>query len=348
MALVLTYTPNSATAGYPVAGTLVTLAATGARGTSREFELTSTPDESALSLGHFNDLEGNPMNTFTPDTAGEYGIKIVDYRDTGFAPSRWEGDVTAQRGKKLLQSATGIVYVGEVVELPIVTLLGHGATLRLTIVNETVRIARLVNPLTEVSRLVCLDEDVLAAADDLVDLTISALGNDLVTAVGDLVTNFEAHRGDTANNVHAFVDSVNAMLRLYVSSSASIAYVIDQLNEARGRVDPHARAGSSSTRWHVADDTVNTLLVGQASNLATATVLMADLGYRVYDRHRALDGDVHEEADVLNAMATAAPLTLFIVAFLDAIALIDPVVVPGESEGAGDAAHRYGFARTVG
>lgn len=339
MALSLTYTP-----AYPVSDTEITLDATDAVGTSREFELTSVPSQSALALGRLNDLSGNAIDTFTPDAPGEYGITVYDYRETGFAPARWRGDITAQGGKKVLSTIDGIVYVGEAVELPIVTLLGHGATLRLTIVGETARAAVLVDPLDELTRLVCLDAAVLAALDDLVDVDVSVLGNDLVTAVGDLVTNFETHRVD--ESFHAVPDDVNAMLRKYVLTTSSQAYAIAQLNEARDRLENHTRPGSGAPRWHGVDDTKNTFLVGAASDLASATVLMVDAGYRVYERHRVMPTTVHIVPDSDNTMSPALPLTTFILTFLDAIAVVDPSVVAGESEGAGDAAHRYGFKRS--
>lgn len=349
MVLALDYTPQSATDGYPVPGTLVTLDATGATGTSREFELMSAPDESLLALERLTDAAGDPIDTFTPDQPGEYVFTVYDYRDTGFAPARWTGDITAQRGKKLIGSATGTVYVGEEMDLPIVTTRGEGATLRLTIVNDTVRVATLVNPLTELSRLVCLDASLTTPLANMVDVTAANLGNDLVTSVGDLCTKFEAHRQMTSGSpaVHLTTDSVNAMSRVYVSTTSSVAYAISQLNELRTRITGHAEPGSSATRWHTNDDSANQSIVGPASDIASATVLLADIGYRVYERHRTRVGTptVHGSADNTNALTAASVLTTFIVAFLNAVAVIDPTVAGGESEGAGDAAHRYGFVR---
>jgi hypothetical protein len=345
MTITLTYTPV-----YPIPDDVVTLVGTtGQVGTSVDFELTSIPDESALTLGRLRNNSDELIATFTPDQPGEYGFTIYDYRDTGFAPARWRDDITAQRGKRLLSTSTGTVYVGEAVDLPIVTLLGHGATLRLTIVNETVRVATLVNPLTELSRVVCLDSTLTSPLAALVGVTVANLGNDLVTAVAELVAKFQAHRILITASVHSMADSVNAMLRSYSSTYSSQAYAIAQLNEVRERIESHARTGSSGGGWHRNDDTKNTFLVGPASDLASAYVLFADAGFRVYERHRVLiaNPDAHGAADATNTLTAASVLTLFIVAFLDAIAIVDPSPPAGESEGAADAAHRYGFKRAT-
>lgn len=344
MVLALTSSPD-----YPTPGTVVTLDVTGATGTSREFELTSRPSQSVLPLARLTNLAGDPIATFTPDQPGEYGFKAYDYRDTGFAPARWASDVTAQRGKRLLASATGIVYVGEFIELPIVTLLGHGATLRLTVVNDTVRAATLVSMLTEVSRLASLTSAVTDGLAGMVSRTVSALGNNLATGAANLMAKYEAHRANTSGSpaVHSAADDVNAMLRAASSAYASQAYAITQLNEVRDRLENHQRSGSSSGGWHRNDDTKNTFMVGPASDIASATVLLADAGYRVFSRHilQVSDPQVHGSEDTTNALVTIAPLTTFIVAFLDAIEIIDPSIPAGESEGAGDASHMYGFTR---
>lgn len=344
MPVTFTYDPV-----YPVPGDEVTFTAAGATGTSREYELTSAPDESTLSLARLADESGEALDYFTPDQPGEYVFTIYDYKDTGFAPARWTGDVTAQRGKRLIGTGTTTVYVGEEVDLPIVTLLGHGATLRLTINNSTVREATIVDPLTEVSRLAILDSDVQTKLSALVTESIDTLGNDIATGAYDLVVKYEAHR-QLVTSVHAASgDLVNAMLRVASSTYTTQAYGLTQLNEARERIEQHMRSGTASGGWHRSDDTTYTLLVGAASDLASATVLLADLGYRVYERHRThvTPPDVHIGADNTNALVAAEPLTLFIVAFLDAIEIINPAITAGESEGAGDAAHRYGFKRAT-
>lgn len=351
MVLALDYTPQSATDGYPVPGTLVTLTATGATGTSREFQLTSAPSQSTLSLTRLTDASGAAIDTFTPDQPGEYVFTVYDYRDTGFAPARWTGDITAQRGKKLIAKATGTVYVGENVDLPIVTLLGHGATLRITIVNDTVRVASLVNPLTEISRLAILVDAVTNGLAGMVTSTVAALGNNLSSGAAQLATCYDAHR-IIVSSVHVGSgDQVNAMLRTTSSAYASHAYAITQLNEIRDRLEQHMRSGSASGSWHRNDDTVYHFQVGPASDIASATVLLADAGYRVFERHRTHVNSpapsIHIGADATNVLTAAAPLTTLIVAYLDAIEEIDPNIPAGESEGAGDAAHMYGFVRAT-
>ncbi len=344
MAVGLEYDPE-----YPVVGEEITLTASNPEGTSQEFEIALVPDESGVALERLRDASGNSIDTFTPDVPGQYNVTIHDYRDTGFAPPRWSGDITAQRGKRLLGSYTRTVYVGVNMDLPIVTLLGHGATLRLTIVREHVRVAVLVDPITELSRVVCLQSAVTTAMGVLVGLTVTAMGNNLVTMIGDITTNFLAHIATVSGSVHIGADTVNTMQRSYVSGAASHAYSIVQLNELREKVLGHTQAGSYAPRVHTNDDTVNTPLVGAASDQASAMVLAVDIGYRVYERHRILVGTpaVHGSQDTTNDLAAAASLTLFIVAFLDAIELIAPTAPTGEVEGANDAAHMYGFARAL-
>lgn len=346
MALALTYSPS-----YPTAGTVITLAAAGATGTSREFELTSRPSLSALPLAKLTNEIGEAIDTFTPDEPGEYGVKVYDYRDTGFAPARWTGDVTAQRGKKLIGSATGTVYVGEILELPIATTRGEGATLRLTVVDNTVRAASIVQSLTELSRVAALESATVTALNALVGVNVPVLGEDLPTMVSTLIDKYEAHRVLVTGlaNVHFAIDSVNAMERVYQSATGykSITYAIAQLNEVADRLEGHARSGSSSTRWHGVDDTHNTRMIGRASDIASATVLLVDAGFRVYERHRQVANtpNVHDEPDAENIMPSPRPLTTFIMAYLDAIAVVDPTTPAGESDGADDAAHMYGFKR---
>jgi len=346
MVLALDYSPD-----YPTSGTEVTLVATGATGTSREFELTSRPSLSAVPLEKLTNELGEAIDTFTPDEPGEYGIKVYDYRDTGFAPARWTGDVTAQRGKKLIGTATGTVYVGEILELPIATTRGEGATLRLTVVNNTVREASIVQSLTELSRVAALESATVAALNALVGVNVSVLGEDLPTMVSTLVDEYEAHRLAATGlpSIHFAVDDVNAMERVYQSASAykSITYAIAQLNEVADRIEGHTRSGSSSTRWHGVDDVQYTRMVGRASDIASATVLLVDAGFRVYNRHRLVANtpNVHDEPDTEHAMPSPRPLTTFIMAYLDAIAIVDPTTAAGESDGADDAAHMYGFKR---
>jgi hypothetical protein len=326
----------------PLPDEVVTLSISATTGTRVDFELTSVPPRSELTLGRLLDLSGEPIATFTPDVPGEYGFTAYDIRETGMAPPRFRGDPIGTPGKVVLGTQTGTASVAASTSLPITTMAGHGARLELRVVNLTVREAELLDPLTDLSRVAALQADVTSALTALEGVTIANLSNDLQSGVGELYTQFEEHREDTIPHGGDFVDTINAV-RAYPPNSQQ--YMIVALNELYDRiVVGHMQAGAASPRWHDKDDGRNVPLAGKAASLAQATVTFSDLAYRVYERHRAEGPDIHTAADVINVLSEAAPLQLLIVAFFDAIAEIDPSVVAGENQGADQAAHRYGFA----
>lgn len=330
---------------YPIPGEEVTLSMTDGAGTRVDFELTSVPPQSALALGRLLDNAGAPIDTFTPDVPGEYGVLAYDIRETGVAPPRFRDDPIANPGIRVLGTQTGTVHVAAVMSLPITTAVGHGARLEIRVVNTTVRAAALLEPLTELSRTAALEGAVVTALGNLVGVLVSALGNEFVSGVTDLRAKFELHRG-TLGGVHIVADTVTAMLNYPPNS---VDYAIAVLNELHDKlVRGHMQAGSSAPRWHAVDDGKNVPLAGRATNLAQGTVLFADLAYRVYERHRVQIASpaAHGGAgDTTNALATAAaPLSALIRDYFDAIAALTPTTAAGESEGADLAAHRYGFA----
>ena len=238
-------------------------------------------------------------------------------------------------------------------DLPVNTEAADGAVLRLQVNDNTVATADLVDPLNEKSRVAALQPAVVVAIDALVGSSIAALGPDLVVSVNELRTAYEGHRVEKVilgPGVHMIEDAVNTVSLSLVTSQQG---AIELLNDIRAQLTAHMRTSSnSSSPWHfnLADDLDNLPLAAQANSLATATVLASDLRFRVHERHRVQDDDttggppVHDEEDTVNVIPTSAtPLELAIVEFLDALAAVDPVAPPNESEGAQDAAHRYGF-----
>lgn len=341
----LSYSPT-----YPIPGETVTLSLVAPFitpfGGAIEWELTAVPTRSALALGKLNDLSGQPTDRFVPDVPGQYAVKAYNYRLSGYAPPRYPNDPISIPRKRLLSNETGTVHVAASISMPITTTRGHGSTLTLRINDSTVRAAELGSHANELSRIAAAQSAVTTALGNLVGVTIVNLGNNMITAPTDLYNKFEAHRVLVGGGpVHINPDNVNVVGRY---PSNSIEYTIGLMNELYAKILNHTQTGPSGTRWHTNDDAVNVPIVGKANNLNDAVLLFADLGYRVYERHRVLTNSptpaVHGAADNTNAIVAAAPLSLLIVAYLDAIAELDPTAPSGESEGANDAAHRYGFA----
>src|SRR5690349_4410631 len=103
----LSYSPTA-----PVKGDVVTLSLASA-GPSEfgRFELTSVPDASALETGMLLDAGDNPIDTFTPDVAGAYGIKAYVYFRVVGGPA-YPGDPAGEAREVLVSVATGTVYIG--------------------------------------------------------------------------------------------------------------------------------------------------------------------------------------------------------------------------------------------
>lgn len=342
MAITISYTPTT-----PTPGTEVTLAAEGLAGTLALWELTSVPSLSDLEIGRLYDIAGDDTDAFTPDVAGEYGVKCYDYRESGFAPPRFAADPAGAAGKRLVATATGTVYVATTIQFPIVTVTGHGGTVEMTVLNDTIKSATIVDTSSDLSRVAVLDSTVVAALAACVGVTVANLGNSIQTMTASMVNAYQAHRVTTSGSVHATADAVNAMTRAYPADANAIEFCLDQLNELRGRLTGHMDSGSSSARWHTDDDGKNRLLIGPSADRASGYALMADI-WRVYERHRVLttfglDFTVHTAADNTNSLPAAAPLTSLIIAYLDVIQSADTNAAAGEAEGANDAAHRYGF-----
>lgn len=328
----------SADPTYPAAGSAVTLASSLGDADSAVFSLTAVPATSALSLGKIVDAQGDATQTFTPDVPGEYTVSSAARQEVG----------GGERGTwvKLLGVESATIHVGGYVELPIVPVNGHGSTLRLLVVNETVRGAELVSPATELARVAALDATVAAAVTAIKGIAVNSLDVDFVSDVNALATAYEAHRVKVGlgSVVHAGADTTNALLR---EPAYSIPAAIERLNDIADKLGKHQQALSSGGTWHGGgDDTKNTLQVApKATTLGEATVLKADLRERVYERHRiqVASPSSHGAADSVNFLAPPLPLPSAIVAYLDFIATNAPSAASGESEGIADAQAAWGF-----
>jgi hypothetical protein len=357
MATTLTSSPV-----FPAAGETVTLTATGAVGEVVVFEITSIPTDSTVTLGFILtglDIEssaevGNSAQgvadrevngtQFVPDVAGDYDIRIWEFRQFPGYAGCFLGDPVSDGRLELLGATDTTLKVGEPLDLPVISKLGDGGTVRLVVVDDTVRTATIIDAATELGRLAALDAPVVAALAALVGVLASSVGTDLQTGVNDLRANYEAHRVDAAHQ-GAFTDTDNTVDTTDADSNIGS---IDLLNEIREELIDHltkANTDFPGAAWHTEDDLLNLPLVADATDIRTATVLSADLRERVYERHRILTASpiAHDTADVTNTLAAPSLLDTTIVAYLDAIAEAAPTAPTGESQGVQDLISRFGF-----
>jgi len=330
---------------YPVASDTVTVSLSVPTGNVVFLELTSVPDQSALETGTQYDDDGARVDYFIPDAQGAYGVTAYDYRRYSGLGASHPGDPVGDARDELVAVETGTVYVGDSLDLPVTTLLGHSITIRIGVFNGTVRTAEFVNPTTEVARLAALDETALASLAALEGVAVTALDDKLQDGIEDLRSNFERHRVHAS---HSATDAVNVITRRAPYSNTS---AIDTLNEIRDRLVGHMMPGTTGTNFHSsADDTKNLPIAAKAIDEATATVLSADLRWRVYTPHRtqtaspASHTGAGDTVDVLNAIT---PLAQAIRDTLSAIAAVAPTAPNNEQQGAIDAAHRFGFKRAA-
>jgi hypothetical protein len=355
-------TTLSSSPTFPAAGDTVTLTAAGAVGESIVFEITSVPAASAVVPGFIVtglDIEasaevGNSAqgvadrevagDTFVADLAGDYAIRIWEFRQFPGYGGGFDGDPVSDGRLELLGATDTTLKVGEPLDLPVISKLGDGGTVRLVVVDDTVRSASIIDPLTELGRLAALDSAVVAALAALVGVLAASVGTDLQTGVNDLRANYEAHRVD-AGHAGAFTDTTNTVPTTAASSNVG---AIDLLNEVRAALIAHltlANTDAPGSAWHTEDDLANLPLAADATDIRTATVLSADLRERVYERHRleTVSPNAHDAADVTNALAAPSLLDDSIVAYLDAIAAASPTAPGGESQGVQDLISRFGF-----
>lgn len=328
---------------YPVVGETITLTITAATGqtAATQFSLTSVPSRSALTTGLLVDDNGDPVQTFVGDCQGAFGVIAHDHRRTTGGES-YPGDPAGAARDDLVAVQTGSVYVGALAELPIVTKFNDGATLRLRVVNATIRAAELVDPLTEVSRMASLEPAVVAALAALVGVAVTAMDVDFATDVNTIYTAYTGHIALTSGSVHMSADGVNVAR---VEPVNSIEGGIMRLRDLFDRYMGHAQATALGGTWHETDDGKNLPVTVKPSSLAQATVHKADLRERCYRRHIAqvASPPSHGGVDATNTIAVALPLPAFISAFLDALVDANPTAAAGEQEGAVDIGRAFGF-----
>ena len=327
---------------YALPAEEVTLAfTTTTAGTTARWKLTSVPDESALTEDEYlTDAAGEYIDTFTPDVPGAYAVQADIFRKV-YGRVAYEGDIAGDEREAYTESQTATIYVGDVLDLPIVTLLGHGVTVRLGIFNATCRTAEFALPLTDASRVAALDATALASLATCVDVAVTALEDSLETTVTDVRAAYEAHRTHGASSVHVAADTVNvaAAKRPYAVVSA-----IETLNDVHDKMLAHMKAEA----YHTAADTKNRPLCGKAETTAQAVVLSADLRWRVYNRHRLQTGSpaAHGSGgDSTNTLTAIKPLATVIRDYLDALLLA--TAPTGEQSGAVVALNALGFSRAA-
>ena len=336
MAITATSTDSGA---YPLPGEEVTLAfTTSTAGTTARWKLTSVPDESALTENEYlTDAAGEYIDTFTPDVPGAYAVQADIFRKV-YGRVAYEGDIAGDEREAYTESQTATIYAGDVLDLPIVTLLGHGVTVRLGIFNATCRTAEFALPLTDASRVAALDATALASLATCVGVAVTALDDTLTTSVTELRTKYEAHR---VHSSHAASDTVNVIGREapYANRSAR-----DALNELHDKLLAHMTTGS----YHASDDNKNLPLCGKADTDAEAVVLAAELRFRVYNLHRVQNSSPASHTapgDTTNTLTSAKPLALTIKDWLDA--LLVSTAPTGEQSGAVVAMNLFGFKRAA-
>jgi len=301
--------------------------------------LSSAPTDSALETGFLLDDAGAHVSAFTPDVAGAYSFSGYVYCQLH--------DHGQQKGETRLvfkEEQTATVYVCDLLNLPVVTTLGHGATIQIGVCNATVRSAEFVNPTTEVGRLATLDATALASLSTMVDVAVTAIDDTLQAAVTDLYDNFLKHR---TNSTHSASDTVNVITRRTPYSNAS---AIADLNDFQDKMLAHMMPGTTGVNTHnTADDTKNLPLVAKATDAAEAVVLSSDLRFRVYSRHisqHASPASHTGSGDTSNTLIAAKPLAAAIRDYLDALSVLTSAPA-GEQQGALDAALRFGFKRAA-
>ena len=365
---------------YPVAGDTVTLSLNNDTGNETGYYIDNSPARSDIEAGflstrissglrvgddeddtsgltEFDNTKFQEMidagvlgSTFVPDAAGEYEFVAHELRKVPGIPS-YPGDPSGAIVQKFILTQSTSIYVGEYMDLPIITTEGDGAELRFQVNNATVRSAELVNHRSDGAVVAAKQAAVVAALAACVDVAVASVGTDLVTATNDLMTQYEAHCLEGPANIHQVEDTWNTLSQ-GVSTDGSGAIIL--LNDLRETIRHHLLDSTQSGHlWHYgpADDLENHPLVGPATTVREATVLCADLRLRSYDRHRVADGTppptVHTPEDAVNDVMASTKLDDVIVAFLDALVLDGNTAQDNENQGEVDLRAKYGFTRLV-
>ena len=261
---------------YPVFAEEVTLSATGALGAAAAFELTGVPVQSELTLGLLlkEQAPGSVIptapviaanadliiDTFTPDVAGEYSFIAYDLVEIVGVPS-FEGDPTADNRFKIVAKQEGIIHVGSIMALPVITADGHGGTIEIRVIQNTIRAAEITGTVSEIGRVAALETSVIGRLNDLVGLNIDSASTDLLEALRDVrdryngnpsapmppnPPDYDGHinsifkdinpsSGD-ASGMHLVADTVNV---LDSGIPYSLKYAVKLVNELRQKLIGH-------------------------------------------------------------------------------------------------------------
>lgn len=361
----LTLTPT-----FPVENEEVALTFASTPNSTFVIEITAVPSESAITNGFLTtalDVDNQTIgqtnaqaivdddlisNTFTPDVGGEYDITVYEFREVvGFTQGH-DADPNADARFDLKAVSTFVASLGVVVganmDLPLLTSDGEGATLRFNVSDVIVRVATIVDAVTEKSRVAALQTSVTAALAAIIGSAVSVLGTDLIAGTNDVSDEYERHRQLTVGPVHVNGDTTNVV---DLGDADSLDGAIALLNELQLKIVRHLTdSASATTNWHVGgvDDLLNLPLAAPAADLASATVLLADMRERVYERHRVqiANPSAHTTADSTNDLDDDPTLLDdIIVAYFDALADDTPTAPDNEPQGVTDLSHRFGFTR---
>ncbi|MBM61365.1 MAG: hypothetical protein CL484_00270 [Acidobacteria bacterium] len=345
--MTVTYTP-----ALPVAGDTVSLAYSPTpvtAATDVAFAIASVPNGSSYAIGPLVDLDGKPSSEFVPDIGGEFGFEVVGQYAFD-APPAFAGDPSGQLRTAFDVLDTASVSVGELVSLPIAA---GPDSLRLTlgIYGDAVGTATLDEASTDVARVVSLLPAVQIATAALLGTVVPAMGDDLILQSAELRGAYENHRSNLPTDYHAtggvpLPDTTNVCERFAPESvDAAIALVGELSNRLTQHLAQIPPAVPVLTRWHPDDDTRNGPVSPFDGTLAGATVHLADLRYRVFERHRVMTSPppIHAIADTDNALSAPSPLAVLIVAILEGFAAQAITAPAGEQQGRLDAETRFGF-----
>jgi hypothetical protein len=304
--------------------------------------LVTTNDSVAVTSSVDVAAKGLDTAAFTADVPGEYGVTVFLFSRVPGANSFGE-DGSARWRLRVTDSDT--VNIGGYADLPIVTNRGDGATLRVTIVGSTVSAAELRDFTTEPARVAALQTAVTDALAAIASTTVATAIGDFQARVTDLQTEFADHIGSAT--WHLVADEKNVPL---IAQPTSQDAAIAVLNEISTLAPLHfLDDDTGDSPYHTNGDPASISVARDAANLAEATVLLADLRERGFERHRVKGTGntppVHTTAgaDTTNALSAPTKLDDIIVAYLDALVDADPSVAAGEPEGLIDAAHMAGF-----
>ncbi len=367
---------------YPVYGETVTLAVDNLTGNMAGYYVNASPERSVQQAGFLNRrLDGGDRidtptddepydpgaditklqemldsdaltDSFVPDASGEYEFTAYELRKVRGIPS-YPGDPAGEIVQDLVIAQSNSVWVGEYMDLPLVTADGDGADLRLQVNDATVRAATLVNHRTNSAAVASAQTAVTNALAACIGIPAGTIGADLLAAVNDLRAKAVLHFAE-GPNVHVAADATNVINR---SGATDEQGAITLLNEVRENYVAHALdspAVGSPGAWHynTTDDLENLPLAAAATSIADATVLCADLRLRGYARHRLTvnPGTPPICHDALSgaptALAVAATdLDNVVVAFFDALISTGNSAQDNENQGEVTLRSTFGFSR---